>query len=230
MYQLTFREANGFSAQALYMCSEIQVFPFYLPSIVFSNPMHICRNVFRIGTPIVRMINRNWKWLKQVPKYQKILVRSFPVVPCQYAPAFSFYCVPGPALIGFILYITPKFIHFAFKTDINFQLFQFATFFIVEKVWVDFWWSFFLTRTLPCLCLSAIPCQYPELRYCLASSRLSLPLLPSCRHCSGTLNENSAYILYKTSVVCLRDSYRFSANLSRRNANSVLFDNEPYSN
>jgi len=229
MYPFVFREADGFPGQTLYMSSEIQVFSFYLPSIVFPDPMHTCRNIFRIRTPIIGMINRDGKWLKQSPKYQKIFIFSFSVMPSQYASAFSFYGVPSPTLIRFILDKTPKFIHLSFKANLNFQFFHFAAFFFVRKIWISFWWSFFLTRTLPCLCLSATPCRYLEHHYCLTSSRLSLPLLPFYRHCSGTLNENSAYILYKTNVVYLRDSCRFSANLFRHNANSELFDNEPYS-
>jgi hypothetical protein len=69
------------------------------------------RYIFGIGTPVTGVIKKNWKSLKQIPKYQEIFILSFAVVPGQYTTAFSFYGVPGPALIGFVLDKTPKFIH-----------------------------------------------------------------------------------------------------------------------
>jgi hypothetical protein len=75
--------------------------------------MPVGRYVFGVRTPIISVIKRNRKPLKQFPKHQKVFILPFTVVPSQYTSAFSFYGVPSPALIGFVLYKTPKFIHFS---------------------------------------------------------------------------------------------------------------------
>jgi hypothetical protein len=73
--------------------------------------MFFGRYIFGIRTPVIGVIKRSWKSLKQFPKYQEIFILSFAVVPSQYTTAFSFYGVPSTALIGFVLDKTPKFIH-----------------------------------------------------------------------------------------------------------------------
>jgi len=149
-------------------------------------------------------------------------------MPSQYASAPSFYRVPSPALVGFLLHKTPKFIHLSIKAYLNFQIFQFATFFISQKIWISFWWSFFLIRMLPCFCLSATPDQYLEPHYYWASFRLFFLWLLFCTHYSGILNENNFYNPCKTNAGYLQDFYRFSVNPFRHNAYSEFFDNEPY--
>jgi len=138
MNLLIFRKADCFPIQALYMRSEIKIFSLNFPSPIFPYSMHLWGYIFGIGTPIIGMIKRNRKCFKQFPQYQKILILPFPIMPGQYTTASPFYSVPCPTLIGFILYKTPEFIHFSFKSYLNFQIINAAHLFYCQKIRVRF--------------------------------------------------------------------------------------------
>lgn len=110
--------------QSFQMRPEVEIFPLYFPGFVFSRPMHVWRNIFGIGTPVVGMIKGDGEDFKQTPERQEILIPSLAVVPGQYAPAPPFNGIPGPSLIAFVTHKTPEFIHLPVETYFNLQLLQ----------------------------------------------------------------------------------------------------------
>jgi len=138
VYFFIFGKTNRFSRPPLDVGSEIQVFSFYLPCLVFSHTMLISWNIFAIRSSIVCMICAYRELFEQFPQLQKIFIPPFPVVLGQNTAGFPLNGVPPPTLVGFALDKALKLIGFAFKTNFNCQSRQPESLFPIKEIRVRF--------------------------------------------------------------------------------------------
>ena len=169
MYLFIFWEANNFPIQTLYMCSAIQVFPFYFPSFILSCSMPVSGYVFGIRTPIIGVINRDWKCSSNLQSIRKSLSCLFPLCQANIQPillSMAYHVQRWLDLFWTKLQNSSISPSFRISTS-NLSNLLISPF--VRKY--GFVFSVFLTSNKPCLCLLTIPCRYLELRCCWGSSR-----------------------------------------------------------
>jgi len=97
MHLFAFRVTKGSSVKSFEMYSEIEVFPFYFPRLIFTDAMSVFRQMSCVCTPIIGKIEVDeniFKVLKQLPE---ISISSISVVPGQNDTRGFVYSIPSPS-------------------------------------------------------------------------------------------------------------------------------------
>ena len=131
------------------MRSEIEIFPLYFPSIVFSDNMLMSGNIFTVASPVVSIVIFYSKNRQFIHEPGAAFIRPSTVMPCENYTAFSLNRVPCPSLISLVSYITPKLISFCICPDFDFQAGKYPV--IRQKIRIHLGRSFFLSSEITVL-------------------------------------------------------------------------------